>query len=103
MKKILLLSVLVLFLGLGLIACGNSGCENSGDKYELIGEWTYLRIPWFRFYEDGRAVNLQDGEKFTWNEDGSLDALIYESWSIRDDTLTVTWVTGDSFNYRRAD
>ena len=113
MKKILLLSI-VLFLGFGLIACGdivdsnradsNGVDSNSGESHELIGEWVYLQMtPWFRFYEDGTAINLTDGEEFTWYEDGSLNSLIYSSWSISDDTLTITWSTGGvSFNYTRA-
>ena len=74
---------------------------NETAYHEIVGEWSYLGTPWFRFYADGSAVNLTDGEAFTWEEDGSLNAIIYESWSISGDTLTVTWSSGASFNYAR--
>lgn len=99
MKKLLLLSMLALFLGFGLIACGS--------EHELVGDWAWVasETRWFRFYEDGKAVNLNDdeGEEFTWHEDGSLNALVYESWSIDDDILTITWTNGLTFEYIRYD
>ena len=104
-KQIFLLSALILFLGLGLTACGGSDDASRSGSHELVGEWEWDSTGqlWFRFYEDGSAVNLRDGEEFTWNEDGSLNALIYESWSIRNNTLTITWSTGATFDYNRAD
>jgi len=79
--------------------------EFERNHHELVGEWAWIttNTTWFRFYEDGGAVNLYDGEHFTWNEDGSLNAIIYESWSISNGVLTVTWSDGTTFDYLRAD
>ena len=55
----------------------------------------------YRFYEDGTAINLRDQEEFTWNADGSLSADRYESWSLNDGMLTITWTGGASFEYTR--
>ncbi|MCL2605784.1 MAG: hypothetical protein FWD93_00690 [Coriobacteriia bacterium] len=119
MKKLLIV-VLTLVLALAFLA----GCSNGEDvtepvtyeqetevgaaseseaatTSEIVGEWAYLGAPWYRFYDNGDAVNLSDGEQFTWSEDGSLDATIYESWSISGDTLTIVWTGGASHEYTR--
>jgi len=74
-------------------------------NHELVGEWLWgsANTPWYRFYEDGSAVNLNDGESFTWYEDGSLNAIIYASWSINNGVLTITWNNGTTFDYSRGD
>jgi protein-disulfide isomerase-like protein with CxxC motif len=76
--------------------------ENNHEYNEIVGKWLYLGIPWFIFNANGTAQNLQDGEFFRWNEDGSLNAVVYESWSLTDNILTINWETGDSFTYNRA-
>jgi len=69
--------------------------------HELVGEWSFLGTPWFRFYADGSALNLSDGEAFTWEEDGTVNAILYETWSVDGDTLTITWESGATFEYSR--
>lgn len=105
---IAIVSVLVILI-LG-VAIYNTDFENifgsgSRSNHELVGEWDWvdMNILWYRFYEDGSAVNLNDGERFTWYEDGSINAIFYESWSINNDVLTITWDNGMSFRYSRAD
>jgi hypothetical protein len=75
----------------------------STEGHEIVGEWDFFGTPWYRFYADGSAVNLQTDQNFTWGEDGSLDSITYESWRINDNTLTVTWASGVSFEYIRID
>ena len=74
-------------------------------NHDLVGEWEWGHTGiWYRFYEDGSAVNVKDGEQFTWSADGSLnDAIFYESWIIHNGILTITWNRGVSFNYTRAE
>ena len=68
----------------------------------LIGEWAFEGTPWFRFNADGTGENLVDGERFNWHGDGSFsNALTYRDWHVTGDTLTVTWLTGQTFTYTR--
>jgi len=68
----------------------------------LVGEWAFEGNPWFRFNADGTGENLSDGERFNWHEDGTFsNALVYRSWHVDGDTLTVTWDNGSSFTYTR--
>jgi len=117
MKKLLIVALALVLALAFLVGCNSdngsmddtngtradydSGTEVVGGVIEVIGEWAYLGTPWFRFYDNGDAVNLSDGEQFTWNEDGSLDAILYESWSVSGDTLTITWAGGATFEYTR--
>jgi len=79
-----------------------AAAEQTSDSEALIGDWTFLGTPWFRFNADGTAENLSDGERFNWNEDGSIsNAILYRSWSVRGDTLIITWTTGAEFSYTR--
>jgi len=68
----------------------------------LVGDWAFDGAPWFRFNADGTGENLSDGEHFNWHGDGSFsNASAYRSWVVNGDTLTVTWITGNSFDYTR--
>ena len=104
MKKLLALLIVLGFGVIVLVGCGGSGNDTSDAA--IIGEWSWEQTgtSWFRFYEDGRAVNLSDNEEFTWNEDGTFsNARVYRYWSVdSDDILTVTWSTEQTFSYERA-
>jgi len=81
--------------------------ENDDELVEeetLVGTWAWevTEVPWFTFYENGNANNIEDGERFTWNEDGTFsNAIFYDTWEINDGILTITWSGGQSFDYFR--
>jgi len=75
----------------------------NSEQHELVGiwQWDFTGDDWFSFRADGTAVNLSDGEEFTWNEDGTLNAIIYTRWEINNGILTIHNSLGTSFNYIR--
>ena len=75
----------------------------NNEQQELVGiwQWDVTGADWYSFRADGTAVNLNDGEEFTWNEDGTLNAIIYTRWEINNGILTIHNSLGSSFNYRR--
>jgi len=78
----------------------NDNDEVAQSDNELIGNWAFQGTPWFRFYDDGVAMNLVDGEVFSWHEDGTLTAILYERWEIDNNgRLVIHWETGESFTY----
>jgi len=111
----LIISILTLFAGviLNVVIYRNITAEwgvatpaaiaPSGPQAEaVIGDWEFEGTPWFRFTPDGIAENLTDGERFNWNGDGTFsNASVYQTWSVEGDTLTVTWITGNVFEYTR--
>jgi len=76
----------------------------SGPQAEaVIGDWEVNGTPVFRFTPDGIAENLDSGERFNWNGDGTFsNASVYETWQVAGDTLVVTAITGDTIEYTRA-
>lgn len=81
----------------------SSGAVVQIGEHELVGIWVWDGDgnEWYSFRADGTAVNLMDGEEFTWHENGTLNAIIYTSWEINGNTLTIHNSFGSSFNYHR--
>ena len=71
------------------------------NQHELVGIWTFYGTDWYSFRADGTAVNLIDGEEFFWNENGTLDSIVYTNWEINNGVLTIHWNIGISFEYQR--
>lgn len=69
------------------------------ESDDLIGTWYFGEDAWFTFHADGTAENLQDGEQFTWQESGRLNALVYTDWEIRNGRLIVFYSHGFPFFY----
>lgn len=68
----------------------------------LVGRWSWEGSPWLQFNADGTGENLSDGERFNWHENGTFsNAIVYQSWRVDGDVLTVTWTTGATFTYHR--
>jgi len=74
----------------------------------VVGDWAWHNTedgtdnPWFRFGANGIGENLSDGERFNWLSDGTFaNASTIRNWHVAGDTLTITFITGNTIEYHR--